>query len=79
VWLDSSEIVFVVEDHYPIGGLASLLHKVAKRTKVIGMGWPEDWAGESGDDEKVLEKNALSANAIASRICRIIKHGGIIA
>jgi transketolase len=60
--------LFVVEDHYAAGGLATLLAAAFPRVRVTGVGWPSDWPGESGEDETVQEQGGMAPASIVARI-----------
>lgn len=66
--LSNSNSVFVVEDHSEYGGLAGAIRHLNSSLDVRSIGWPMMWAGESGDDESLLQAYALDATGIAETI-----------
>jgi transketolase len=62
------ERVFVVEDHYTFGGLASLVRELGLGAAVHAFGWPRDWSGKSAADDEMLERHGLSGDALARSI-----------
>jgi transketolase len=72
--LDGVTTLFVVEDHHEFGGLASLLQQLALPVRIVPIGWPATWTGESGSDADLLRAGGLSAEAIAARITAAWPH-----
>src|SRR6185295_17764496 len=70
------EILFVVEDHSVFGGLASLLMQTGAPTRIIPIGWPMDWAAQSGDDLELLRMHGLSPDAIAATVTEALGRRG---
>jgi transketolase len=68
------EQIFVIEDHHPHGGLASLLHRVALPAVVRSFGWPHDWSGKSGSDDDLRAAAGLSDQALAANIHQLLAH-----
>lgn len=66
--LSGAERVFVVEDHYSFGGLASLLGSTGVRTDAVPLGWPAGWSGQSGDDEELLRRCGLHPAQVAEAV-----------
>jgi transketolase len=64
------ETAFVIEDHSTFGGLASLIQQHAPHARVVPIGWPADWPGQSGDDLELLRLHGLSPAQIAVKIAR---------
>jgi transketolase len=62
------ESLFVVEDHYSFGGLASLLAQTQLCTKMHAFGWPQNWCGGSGSTEELLDSQGLSPARIADAV-----------
>ncbi|HEY0189786.1 MAG TPA: transketolase C-terminal domain-containing protein, partial [Kofleriaceae bacterium] len=62
--------VFVVEDHATFGGLASLVHRLGLRLPITALGWPDDYAGQSGGDDQLRAAHGLSAEQLARTIAR---------
>ncbi len=62
------EQLFVVEDHYSFGGLATLVEQLGLAAPVTAFGWPGDWSGKSGGDEALLDRYGLSGPALATTI-----------
>jgi len=66
--LSECETLYVVEDHYTFGGLASLIQQIGLRAKIVALGWPNDWSGQSGSDEDLLEAHGLAPEQLADTI-----------
>jgi transketolase len=66
--LDQVETLFVIEDHYRFGGLASIIQHSGLQAKVVSLGWPPGWTAQSGSDEKLLEMHGLAPHQIADKI-----------
>lgn len=64
------EQVYVLEDHYRLGGLASSLRELELDASITSFGWPEDYCGKSGTDEECLNHCGLSSDQIAATIAR---------
>jgi transketolase len=62
------EQVFVVEDHYSFGGLATLVQQLGLAARITAFGWPSDWSGQSGGDEDLLRRHGLSGASLAESI-----------
>jgi transketolase len=62
------EQLFVVEDHYTFGGLATQLQRLGLASPLTAFGWPDDFAGKSGGDDEVRARYGLSAAALAGAI-----------
>lgn len=58
----------VVEDHYPVGGLGTLLQAVGCAPNVDAVGWPIQWSGQSGGDEQLRAFAGLGAEQLARRV-----------
>lgn len=71
--LDGVELLFVVEDHYTFGGLASLIQSFGVGARVVPLGWPRDWSGQSGRDEDVLQLYGLMPDQLAAAVSDVIK------
>jgi transketolase len=68
------EMIFVIEDHYKFGGLASLLQQLDFAAKIISFGWPNDWSGASGNDEDLLQRHELAPDQIARDIFAAVEN-----
>lgn len=66
--LKEVEVTFVVEDHYAIGGLASLLAHCKFNIEMHSLCWPSGWSGQSGQSEVLLDHFHLSGSRIAEKI-----------
>ncbi|HEX8688346.1 MAG TPA: transketolase C-terminal domain-containing protein, partial [Pyrinomonadaceae bacterium] len=79
--LDHCELIFVVEDHYTFGGLASLVQHAGPRARIVPLGWPTHWSGQSGSDEDVLDGLGLSPAHLATTILTSVEksNGGATA
>lgn len=62
------ETLYVVEDHYAFGGLASLLQQLDLPLRIVPLGWPAEWPGKSGADDDLLAQGGLTAEALAERV-----------
>jgi transketolase len=62
------ETLFIIEDHYTFGGLASLLQHAGLSTRLFSIGWPGNWSSQSGNDEDLLNEYGLSPEKLASTI-----------
>jgi transketolase len=60
--------IFVVDDHVMHGGLASLVHGLGLPAAITALGWPDEFAGKSGDDDELLAEHGLSADRLAHTI-----------
>lgn len=58
------EVAIVVEDHHPLGGLASQLRIVNLDCAIVHKCWPADWSGQSGTDAELKAAFGLDANAL---------------
>jgi len=74
--LHGIDVLFVVEDHSVFGGLASLLLQAGAPTRIIPIGWPMDWAAQSGDDLELLRMYGLSPDAIAANVTEVLGRRG---
>jgi transketolase len=70
--LEDCESVFVIEDHYRFGGLASLVHGLNLRPQIISLGWPNEWVGRSGDDLDLLRSQGMAADQLAEKIIGVV-------
>lgn len=68
------ETLFVVEDHYSFGGLASIIQHAGTRARVIPLGWPLGWTAQSGSDEELLEMHGLAPHQLAATISETVRH-----
>ena len=66
--LKQVETLFVVEDHYRFGGLASIIQHVGVRAEVIPVGWPGGWTAQSGNDEELLAMHGVAPRQIAAAV-----------
>lgn len=62
------DTLFIVEDHYTFGGLGSIVQHAGSSAKVVGLGWQNDWPGQCGDDEELLELRGPSPRRIATAV-----------
>jgi transketolase len=62
------EHLFTVEDHYPAGGLGSLLQDAGLTPQLTTIGWPAHWTGQSGDDHDLLTAHRLDPQSLADRV-----------
>ena len=69
--LESARMIFVLEDHNTFGGLASLVQRHTS-TRVVSLGWPTEWSGESGQDEEILLKGELDSTSVSRRIDKVL-------
>ena len=60
--------LFVVEDHSTFGGLATLLRQLDLDARIVSLGWPPGWPGQSGDDFELLRLHGLSPEQIAATV-----------
>lgn len=67
------ETLIVIEDHGGQGGLASLLSRKLPSQQVHVIGWPDGWFGKSGGDDELRRAAGLDDEALALRICALIK------
>jgi transketolase len=70
--LESARLIFVLEDHSTFGGLASLVERHTS-TRVISLGWPMEWSGESGQDDEILLKGGLDPTTVSHRIETVLR------
>jgi transketolase len=66
--------LFVVEDHYTFGGLASLIQHSGISTRVVPLGWPLGWTAQSGNDEDLLQMHGLTPPRLAATISETVRH-----
>jgi transketolase len=62
------ERIYVIEDHYRFGGLASLLRELELPVPIRAFGWPDDWSGKSGADRDLLAAQGLAPEQIVAGI-----------
>jgi transketolase len=67
------DTLFVVEDHYRLGGLASIIQHAGFQGKVISRGWSTSWTAQSGSDEKLLEMHGLAPHQLAEAVYETIR------
>jgi len=72
--LQEVETLFVIEDHYTFGGLASIIQHAGTRARVIPLGWPMGWAAQSGGDEDLLQMHGLTPHQLAATISEAVRH-----
>jgi transketolase len=65
--------LFVIEDHYTFGGLATLVRELGLAAPVRAFGWPRDWSGKSAADEEMLDRYELSGDALARSILATLR------
>jgi transketolase len=61
------ERLFVVDDHYTFGGLASLAAEAGVHPQRV-FGWPRGWSGQSGDDEDLMRVGGLHPTQITAAV-----------
>jgi transketolase len=66
--LTGVEHLFTVEDHYPTGGLGSVLRDADVTPRPTAIGWPAHWTGQSGDDQDLLTAHRLDPHGLADRV-----------
>lgn len=71
--LEHVEVLFVIEDHYRFGGLASIIQHAGFQGKVISRGWSTDWPAQSGSDEKLLEMHGLAPHQLSEAVYNAIQ------
>jgi transketolase len=74
--LEHVEVLFVIEDHYRFGGLASIIQHAGFEGKVISRGWSTDWSAQSGSDEKLLEMHGLAPHQLGEAVYKAIQPHG---
>lgn len=57
-------VAIVVEDHHPLGGLASQLRTAGLDCPIVHRCWPADWSGQSGTDAELKAAFGLDADAL---------------
>jgi transketolase len=67
------ETLFVIEDHYRFGGLASIIQHSGTQARIIPMGWPTNWTAQSGSDEELLEMHGLAPHQLAAVVSEEIR------
>jgi transketolase len=72
VLLSDVEYLFTIEDHYPTGGLGSLLQDANITPKPTMIGWPRRWTGRSGDDQHLLTAHRLDPQSLADRVLDVL-------
>jgi len=71
--LKNVDTLFVVEDHYRFGGLASIIQHSGFQGQVISRGWSNSWTAQSGSDEKLLEMHGLAPHQLAEAVYETIR------
>lgn len=66
------ETLFVVEDHSVFGGFAALLAQLPLETRIVPIGWPSGWSGQSGEDFDLLRLHGLAPEQIAARVLQSV-------
>jgi transketolase len=66
--LGQIEHLFTIEDHYRVGGLASLILHTGLARQTTAIGWPPQWTGQSGDDSDLLTAHGLDASSLADQV-----------
>jgi transketolase len=66
------ERLFTVEDHYPTGGLGSLLQDARITPRPAPIGWPTQWTGQSGDDDDLLAAHRLDSVGLADQVLAML-------
>lgn len=70
--LKNVKTALVIEDHYAIGGLKTLIEHLEPSCKLKTLAWPTDWHGQSGDSSSLLEQHELSPSFIYSKIKNLL-------
>jgi transketolase len=60
--------IYVIEDHSIHGGLYTLILSLGLNAKIIPVGWPQNWSGQSGSDESIMEMHGVSPAQVCNRI-----------
>lgn len=68
------EQIFVIEDHHPHGGLASIVHRLGLPAVIRSFGWPHDWSGKSGSDDDLRAAAGLLDETLAASIHQFLAH-----
>jgi len=71
--LQDIKIAFVLEDHYPIGGLFSLLLHFEFSCKLVSFAWPINWHSQSGLTEDLLNFYELDTFSITRKIMKTLE------
>ena len=71
--LASVDMAFVLEDHYGMGGLTSILQSLDLPPKIVSLAWPSDWSGQSGAPTVVLKNFHMDASSVAQRIANFLQ------
>ncbi|SCY68533.1 transketolase family protein [Desulfoluna spongiiphila] len=65
--------LFIIEDHYSFGGLASLTRHLLDRVRISRVfAWPDGWTGGSGDTISLLEQAGLDPASICESIEEVL-------
>jgi transketolase len=62
------KLAYVLEDHYPIGGLSSCLYGQQLKLEIVSMGWPLNWHSQSGSAQDLLRHHSLDCEAVAKKM-----------
>ncbi len=62
------ELLIVIEDHYRMGGISSLLSTVGACPNILSVGWPDTWSGQSGDSDTLRKKYGLDAGSLCELV-----------
>lgn len=66
--LKGIEVAFVLEDHYPIGGLYSLMKYFKTPCSLISFSWPLNWHSHSGLTHELLAHYGLDTITLSKKI-----------
>jgi len=66
--IGSAKKIFVIEDHIMYGGLYTLIQNLGVTAKIVPIGWPQNWSGQSGSDESIMEMHGIRPEQICNRI-----------
>lgn len=66
--LSEAKKIYVIEDHITYGGLYTMILELGLNCKIIPVGWPKDWPGQSGSDESIMEMHGALPEQICARI-----------
>ena len=67
---DGVKTIVIVEDHVQLGGLGSRLLHAGLGKRIIVVGWPMSFTGQSGSDSDLRRANHLSSRHIAEVVYR---------
>jgi transketolase len=68
--LSRSSAIICIEDHHMFGGLWRILQSRLPHIPIISIGWPSEFQGKHGDEQKLRRENGLSPDQIGSLISK---------